>query len=95
MKQPAVYILASKKQGTLYIGVTSNLKKRIWQHQQNSVPGFTKKYDVHLLVWHETHENMLSTITREKALKNWKRKWKITLIEKKNPYWRDLYSGLL
>ena len=94
MNQPAVYILASKQYGTLYIGVTSNLLKRIWEHKQNLVPGFTKKYCVHQLVWYEIHENMSSAISREKALKNWKRKWKLTLIEKRNPCWQDLYQDL-
>ena len=95
MKKPAVYILANKKHGTLYIGVTANLLKRIWEHKQNSVPSFTTKYRIHLLVYYESHENMLSAISREKALKNWKRTWKITLIEKQNPCWHDLYRTIL
>jgi len=73
-KQPAVYILASKRNGTLYIGVTSDLVKRIWEHKNNMVEGFTKRYNVHRLVWYELHDSMESAITREKRLKNWKRK---------------------
>jgi putative endonuclease len=80
--QPAVYILASKRNGTLYIGVTSDLVKRIWEHKNNMVEGFTKRYNVHRLLWYELHESMESAITREKRLKNWKRKWKLELIEK-------------
>ena len=94
-KQPAVYILASKKDGTLYIGVTSDLVKRIWEHKQNLVDGFTKRYGVHLLVWYELHENMESAIVREKQMKDWKRIWKLELIENKNPGWLDLYHGLI
>ena len=94
-KQPAVYILASKRNGTLYTGVTSNLLKRIWEHKNNLVEGFTKRYDVHHLVWYEIHESMESAITREKQLKKWKRKWKLELIEKGNPYWRDLYEKIV
>jgi len=94
-KQPAVYILASKRNGTLYTGVTSNLLKRIWEHKNNLVEGFTKRYDVHHLVWYEIHESMESAITREKQLKKWKRKWKLDLIEKGNPYWRDLYEKII
>ena len=94
-KQPAVYILASKRNGTLYIGVTSKLVKRIWEHKNNMVEGFTKRYTVHRLVWYELHDNMESALTREKQLKNWKRKWKLELIEKKNPKWLDLYNTIL
>ncbi len=94
-KQPAVYILASKREGTLYIGVSSNLIKRIWEHKNNQTSGFTKHYNVHSLVWFEIHEEMASAITREKQLKNWKRQWKIELIEKTNPEWRDLYSTII
>ena len=90
-KQPYVYILASKKNGTLYIGVTSNLIQRIWQHKNNEVEGFTKKYNVHTLVYYEQHETMESAITREKQMKKWKRDWKIQLIEKDNPQWEDLW----
>ena len=84
-------MLASKKYGTLYIGVTSNLIQRIWQHKNNQVEGFTKKYSVHMLVYYEQHEIMESAITREKQMKKWKRDWKIKLIEKDNPQWEDLW----
>ncbi len=94
-KQPCVYLLASCRNGTLYVGVTSSLVKRVWEHRNNVVEGFTKKYDVHRLVWYETHETMLSAISREKRLKKWKRAWKIRLIESDNPEWRDLYEDLL
>ena len=95
MKQPCVYILASKRNGTLYTGVTSDLVQRVWQHKNGVVEGFTKRYGVHLLVWFEIHETMASAITREKAIKEWKRAWKLELIEKENPDWRDLYEDLL
>ncbi len=95
MKQPVVYMLASKKYGTLYIGVTSNLVKRIWEHKNNYVLGFTHKYNIHTLVWYEIHETMYSAITREKALKKWRRQWKIELIKKQNPHWRDLYPSII
>jgi putative endonuclease len=94
-KQPAVYILASKRNGTLYIGVTSDLIKRIWEHKNNIVEGFTKRYNVHQLIWYELHESMESAITREKRLKNWKRKWKLELIEISNPKWIDLYDTIV
>jgi putative endonuclease len=94
-RQPCVYLLASKRNGTLYTGVTSGLTKRVWEHKNNLVEGFTKQYDVHLLVWYEVHETMESAIAREKAIKNWKRNWKIKVIEEKNPGWRDLYFDLL
>jgi len=92
MKQPCVYILASKRNGTLYIGVTSNIVKRVWEHKNNSVKGFTKNHHVHYLVWYETHQEINSAITREKQLKKWNRDWKLELIEKTNPTWLDLYS---
>ena len=95
MKQPAVYILASKPNGTLYIGVTSNLIKRIWEHKNDMVEGFTKRYNIHRLVWYELHETMESAITREKRLKNWKRKWKLELIESSNPKWQDFYHRIV
>lgn len=95
MKHPCVYILASKKYGTLYIGVTSNLIKRVWEHKNDAVAGFTKKYGVHTLVWFEQHATMESAISREKALKAWKRDWKLNLIENMNPEWRDLYSEII
>jgi putative endonuclease len=94
-KQPTVYILASKINGTLYIGVTSNLIKRIWEHKNNLVQGFTKQYNVHDLVWYEMHENMESAIAREKTLKEWKRIWKLELIESSNPDWNDLYNTIV
>jgi len=90
-----VYILASRKNGTLYIGVTSNLPKRVWEHKNNLVEGFTKKYNVHNLVYFEQTENVNSAIQREKQLKKWKREWKIELIEKDNPEWKDLYKKIL
>lgn len=94
-KQPCVYILASKRYGTLYTGVTSNLLKRVWEHKTHSVDGFTRRYGVTVLVWYELHESMESAIKREKSLKNWNRAWKIRLIEETNPQWRDLYKQLL
>jgi len=93
-RQPAVSILASKRNGTLYIGVTSDLVKRVWQHKNDVVEGFTKRYGVHQLVWYELHETIESAIAREKALKNWKRIWKLELIENSNPNWQDLYETL-
>lgn len=93
--QPCVYILASKKNGTLYVGVTSDLIKRVWQHKNDSVEGFTKRYLVHSLVYYEIHETMESAIAREKNIKAWKRSWKIELIEKSNLEWADLYHALL
>jgi putative endonuclease len=93
--QPAVYILASKRNGTLYIGVTSDLVKRVWEHKNNLVEGFTKRYGVHQLVWYEVHEGMESAIKREKQLKEWKRKWKLELIEGTNPSWNDLYQTIV
>ena len=94
-KQPAVYILASKKNGTLYIGVTSDLVKRIWEHKSDLVEGFTRRYGVHQLVWYELHDTMESAILREKRLKEWKRAWKMRLIEESNPEWQDLYDSLV
>ena len=94
-KQPAVYILASKRNGTIYVGVTSDLIKRIWEHKNDMVEGFTKRYGVHHLVWYELHESMGSAIEREKRLKEWKRAWKLELIESSNPDWQDLYNGLV
>jgi len=94
-KQPIVYILASKRNGTLYIGVTSDPVKRIWEHKNNMVEGFTKLYAVHQLVWYELHDNMESAIQREKQLKEWKRRWKIELIERANPNWQDLYHTIV
>lgn len=93
--QPCVYILASKRNGTLYVGVTSDLVKRVWEHKNDFVEGFTKRYSVHDLVWYEVHETMASAIAREKTIKTWKRAWKMELIEKSNFGWRDLYSELV
>ena len=90
-----VYILASKRNGTLYIGVTSNLPKRVWEHKNKLVEGFTKKYSVHNLVYFEQTENAQSAFLREKQLKKWKREWKRELIEKDNPEWKDLYEKIL
>jgi putative endonuclease len=95
MKQPCVYLLASGRNRTLYVGVTSNLVSRVWVHKQEQIDGFTKRYGVHALVWYEVHESMDSAIQREKAIKEWKRRWKLDLIEKANPQWRDLYEELL
>lgn len=92
--QPAVYILASKRNGTLYTGVTSNLIQRVWEHKNDLVKGFTNKYHVHMLVYFELHEDMLAAITREKQLKKWNRKWKLALIEKDNPQWNDLWDDI-
>jgi putative endonuclease len=94
-RQPCVYLLASERNGTLYTGVTSDLVRRVWEHKQHSVKGFTCKYGVTRLVWYEMHETMESAIRREKAIKNWKRAWKINVIEAANPQWRDLYDALL
>ncbi len=95
MDQAYVYILASKKNGTLYVGVTSNLLRRIWEHKNDLVEGFTKNYNVHVLVFYEIFSEMYPAITREKQLKKWKREWKIGLIESINPQWKDLYESLL
>jgi putative endonuclease len=86
--------MASSRNGTLYIGVTSDLIKRAWQHKNEIIKGFTEKYTVHLLVWYEVHENMESAISREKALKKWNRIWKLRLIEQLNPEWQDLYEQI-
>jgi putative endonuclease len=94
LKNFYVYILCSKQNWTLYIGVTSNLVKRIYEHKNNLADGFTKKYDVHLLVWHEVHQTAESAITREKQIKAWKRAWKLRLIEESNPEWNDLYESI-
>ena len=95
MKQPCVYILASKRNGTLYIGVTSDLIRRVWQHKNDIEEGFTKRYGVHKLAWYESHETMESAITREKRLKNWPRAGKIRLIEEENSEWNDLFGDLI
>src|SRR5699024_9100879 len=95
MKQPCVYILCNRPNGTLYIGVTSNLPQRVWQHKNDLVEGFTRRYRVHRLVYFEMLDEMYTAITREKQLKNWKRQWKVSLIERRNPDWRDLYQDIL
>jgi putative endonuclease len=94
MKQYFVYILASKRNGTLYIGVTNNLIKRVYEHKTDLVDGFTKKYRVHNLIYYEIYNSIDDAIVREKRLKKWKRQWKIELIEKNNPEWMDLYERL-
>ena len=94
-RQPAVYILASKRNGTLYIGVTSNLQKRVWEHKHDLVEGFTKRYQIHDLIYYELHAEMSAAILREKQLKKWNRKWKLQLIEHSNPEWTDLWSDII
>jgi putative endonuclease len=94
MKQYYTYLLASRRNGTLYIGVTDDLVKRVWQHKNNIIEGFTKRYHVHKLVYYETTEDINSAIIREKRLKKWNRQWKMELIEKNNPEWRDLYYDI-
>ncbi len=93
--QPSVYIMASKPYGTLYTGVTSDLVKRVWQHKQGVAEGFTKKYKVTRLVWYEQWDLISDAIGREKRIKEWKRDWKINLIERENPEWIDLYRSIL
>jgi len=92
--QPCVYILASKRNGTLYIGVTSDLRRRIWEHRTDIIEGFTKRYGVHMLVYFEFHSTMANAILREKQIKKWRRAWKIQLVERNNPGWHDLYGEL-
>ena len=94
-KQPAVYILASRRNGTIYTGVTSDLRKRVWEHKNNLADGFTKKYGVHSLVYFELHDEMPAAITREKRIKRWNRAWKLSLIEKSNPQWKDLWEEII
>jgi putative endonuclease len=88
-------MLASQPYGTLYIGVTSNLVKRVWEHKNDVIEGFTRRYHVHTLVWYELHETMESAIQREKALKKWNRKWKIRLIKSFNSEWKELYQSII
>ena len=95
MKQPCVYILASRRNGTLYTGVTADVIARVSQHRADLIEGFTKKYGIHTLVWFEFHESMAEAIAREKLIKNWKRMWKVELVEARNPHWLDLYPGLV
>lgn len=94
-KQVFVYILANKRNGTLYTGVTSNLPERVWQHKNNIVEGFSKKYSIHKLVYCEPHNSMNAAIEREKQIKKWRREWKLKLIEDLNPEWRDLYEDVV
>ena len=95
MKQPAVYMVANRRNGTLYTGVTSNLPQRAWQHRVGAIGGFTKQYGCKLLVWYELHSTMLNAITREKQIKGGSRKKKLALVEEANPTWRDLYGDLI
>ncbi|HUT49283.1 MAG TPA: GIY-YIG nuclease family protein [Alphaproteobacteria bacterium] len=88
------YMLASERHGTLYVGVTSNLVRRVWEHKEGVVSRFTKRYGVKLLVWFERHDEIEAAIAREKAIKKWRRAWKIAAIEATNPEWRDLYSDI-
>lgn len=94
MKQYFVYILASQRNGTLYVGSTSHLVQRIWQHKNGIFSGFTSKYRIHLLVYYEEHQNIIEMVKRERRLKNWCREWKLNLIKKLNPEWRDLYHEI-
>ena len=94
MRQPAVYLLASKRNGTLYVGVTSDLVQRVWQHRNDVGAGFTQRYAVHRLVYFELHEEMIEAIAREKQVKKWNRSWKLRLIEEGNPNWEDLWGQI-
>ena len=94
LKTYYLYIMASRKNGTLYIGVTDNLHHRVWQHKNDVHEGFTMKYGIHRLVWYEATTSIEGAIRREKQMKRWRRQWKIDLIEKENPNWDDLYEGL-
>ena len=95
MKRPCVYILAKERNGTIYIGVTSDIVRRVWEHRSDSIDGFTKQYGVHLLVYFEFHETMPDAILREKQIKKWRRAWKLRLIERDNPQWQDRYDALI
>ena len=95
MKRPCIYILASQRNGTLYIGVTSDVIRRVWEHRAGVLEGFSKKYAVYRLVYVEFHETMPDAIVREKRLKRWCRAWKINLIEQSNQEWRDIYEDLI
>lgn len=94
MKEFYVYILCNKRNGTLYTGVTSDLLKRVYEHRNNLIDGFTQKYNIHRLVWYETHESAEAAIIREKQIKKWKRVWKLELIERHNTEWNDLYENI-
>ena len=89
-----VYILASRRDGAIYVGITNDLVRRIYEHRTKAVPGFTSKYNITLLVWFESYDDPISAITREKELKKWKRSWKVQLIEAENPKWSDLYETI-
>ena len=95
MEQYYVYILASGRNGTLYVGVTNDLPKRIYEHKSNLIEGFTEKYNVHILAYYEVYDDVLEAIMREKQMKKWNRKWKIRLIEEMNPEWKDLYEEIV
>jgi putative endonuclease len=95
MEQYYVYIMSSKQNGTLYVGVTSDLVKRVFEHKQNLVEGFTKKYHVHDLVYYEVHKEIKNALTREKQIKKWNRDWKLRIIEEMNPEWKDLYDSII
>ena len=94
MKKPYVYIISNRRNGTLYTGVTSNLPKRIWQHREGIIEGFSSRYDLKMLVWFELHTNMEAAILREKVIKKWNRQWKVRLIEQHNADWRDLWADI-
>ncbi len=89
-----VYIMASKRNGTLYVGVTSDLSQRVYEHKEGVIDGFTKRYGCKILVWYEEYDRMIDAIQREKNIKQWYRKWKLKLIEDMNPEWDDLYNGI-
>ena len=93
-RQPCVYLLASDRNGTLYVGVTSNLVARTWQHREHAIHGFTDRYDVTRLVWYEMHDTMEAALVREKRIKKWNRAWKLALIDGLNPSWRDLWPDI-
>ena len=95
MKHPAVYILASSRNGTLYVGVTAALVTRVFLHREGDLPGFTQRYGIHRLVFYEWHDDMPAAIRREKQIKEWHRSWKLALVERTNPYWRDLWPDLV
>jgi len=95
VRQAAVYILANKPNGTLYIGVTNDLVKRTWEHRNDMVESFSKRYGIHRLVYYELFEDMVTAITREKQMKKWRRSWKLELIERQNPDWNDLWEGIV
>jgi putative endonuclease len=94
MEQSFVYILASRRNGTIYVGSTTDLVKRIWEHKNKVIPGFTEKYNVNQLVYYESHQEIMEAARRERRLKNWCRKWKLNIIEQFNPTWRDLYDEI-